>query len=139
MLVHNACPVELKYRQYWPSLIRTGVGLGAEAMGFGGSIGGSWEPRDSSEAIGDGVLDPWPRVGGAGRIKYKSPPPEPKSLSTRVMWQNLCLSVYTGGVGAVVVHLNKIECAAANHVILLEGVEGLTTRPRAETDAVDQA
>lgn len=133
--MHNACPVELKYYQHWPSLIRTGAGLSAEAMGFAASVAGQWVPRNSADHIEEGVLDPWPRVWGGDRFKYKCPPPVAEKLSTRVMWQNLCLSVYTGDGGAAVVRV-KLECAAANHVILLNGVEMLTLRPREEMEAV---
>lgn len=135
MLVHNACPVELKYYQFWPSLIRTGGTVSAEAMGFAASVAGQFVPRNRAEPIEEGVLDPWPRVGGAGRIKYKSPPPDPEKLSTKIIWQNLCLTVYTGDAGAAVVHV-KFECAVANHVILLDGIERLTIRPREEMETV---
>ena len=135
VLVHNASPVKLKYYQFWPSLIRTGGTVGAEALGFSASVAGQWVPRNSADHIEEGVLDPWPRVGGAGRIKYECPPPDPEKLSTKVMWQDLCLTVYTGVGGAAVVHV-KFECAAANHVILLDGVEKLTCRPREEMETV---
>lgn len=139
VLVHNASPVKLKYFQLWPSLIRTGGAVSAEAMGVSVSIGGSCQARDLKETIDEGVFDPWPRVGGGGRLKYESPPPDPEKLSTRVMWQNLCLNVYTGDEPTHDMHLRRFECAAANHVILLDGVERLTVRPRAERDAVAQA
>lgn len=89
------------------------------------SVAGQWVPRDSKDAIDSGVLPPWPTVKGPGGAKYISPPPDPQKLSTYVMWQNLCLVVYTGGLGTETVH-TRFECAAANHVILLEGIETRT-------------
>lgn len=99
------------------------------------SVAGQWVPRNTADAIDSGVFPPWPTVQEPGGTKYISPPPDPQKLSTYVRWQNLCLAVYTGSLGAEAVHA-RFECAAANHVILLKGIESRSCPSREEMQNV---